>query len=451
MAKTRTIYVCQECGHKLPRWEGKCSECNKWNSIVEELEVPVHKAAMMPLAKEAPMSITQVSMEKEERLKTKISEFDRILGGGIVSGSVILVGGEPGIGKSTLLLQVSNALSQGGDNVLYVSGEESTRQTKLRADRLGANSKDLYLVNETNLDTILEYMDKSSPRVAVIDSIQVLYRSDIASSPGSVSQVRECAAQLTSFAKAKGTSIFLVGHVTKDGSIAGPRVLEHIVDTVLYFEGERHHNYRILRAVKNRFGSTNEIGIFEMSSSGLIEVENPSELFLMERPLDVSGSVVVPCIEGTRPILVELQALVSPTNFGLPRRRTTGLDYNRVALILAVLEKRVGLGLAAQDVFVNVAGGLKITEPSTDLGVAVAVYSSLKEIPAKRNEVVLGEIGLAGEVRGVTQVQNRILEAERIGFKRCILSKTNLKGLKSKGDMEIIGIETVKEAIEAAI
>ena len=451
MAKSKTIYVCQECGHKLPRWEGKCPECNKWNSIVEELVVQPHKAVKSPLLKEAPKPITEVDIEKEERLKTGISEFDRIMGGGIVSGSVILVGGEPGIGKSTLLLQVSNILSKEGANVLYVCGEESIKQTRLRADRLGTSSKYLYLVNETNLEMILEYMDKYSPKVVVIDSIQVLYRSDIASSPGSVSQVRECAAPLTSFAKANGVSIFLVGHVTKDGSIAGPRVLEHIVDTVLYFEGERHHNYRILRAVKNRFGSTNEIGIFEMSSSGLVEVENPSELFLMERPLDVSGSVVVPCIEGTRPILVELQALVTPTNFGLPRRMTTGLDYNRVALILAVLEKRVGLGLQAQDVFVNIAGGLKITEPSTDLGVAVAVYSSFKEIPVKRDQVVLGEIGLAGEVRGVTQVHNRILEAGRIGFKRCILSKGNLKGLKYKGDMDIIGVETVREAIEAAV
>ncbi len=400
---------------------------------------------------EPPQSLLDVDTSEEIRQPTRIKELDRILGGGVVAGSVILVGGEPGIGKSTLLLQASNQLSSASGTVLYVSGEESMRQTKLRATRLGRIPANLYIVNETNIDLIAGYIKKHSPAAVVIDSIQVMYNSALSSSPGSVSQVRECASFLTSLAKTSNIPIFLVGHVTKEGFLAGPRVLEHMVDTVLYFEGQRHTSFRILRAVKNRFGSTNEIGIFQMTGAGLVEVSNPSQLLLSERPREAAGSVVVSCIEGTRPLLVEIQALVSRSSLVMPRRWCSGLDYNRIALLIAVLEKRVGLNLGLQDIFVNVAGGVKIQEPAIDLGIAVAIASSLKEVPVEQEDVILGEVGLSAEVRAVTFAEQRILEAQRLGFKRCIIAKNNLKGLKPKGPIELIGVETVNQALEVVL
>ncbi len=448
----RTFYTCQQCGWQSAKWLGKCPECNSWNTLVEEIAPGQPKTKRAHLSGgEAPRLLAEIEAGEEIRLKTDIGELDRILGGGLVPGSVILIGGDPGIGKSTLLLQASNRLSKKGNPVLYVSGEESTKQTKLRANRVGGDSKNLYIACQTNLDVIIEHIKKLSPKVVIIDSVQVVYKPDLSSSPGSVSQVRDCAGELTFLAKSSGICVFLVGHVTKEGAIAGPRVLEHIVDTVLYFEGERYHSYRILRAVKNRFGSTNEIGLFEMSDTGLREVANPSEIFLSERSLKTSGSIVVPSLEGSRPLLVEIQALVTPTNFGLPRRRTTGLDYNRVELLLAVLEKRAGLFFANQDVFVNVAGGVKIIEPAVDLGIAIAVASSLKDVPAPSRDVVLGEVGLGGEVRAVNQAQKRISEAQKLGFKRCLISKHNLKSLGAVKGIEVVGVTNVAQAIEAVL
>lgn len=404
------------------------------------------------LYRREPEILSQVEIVDDERIKTNINELDRILGGGIVAGSVILVGGEPGIGKSTLLLQVSQSLASQNNKILYVSGEESIKQIKLRANRLGCDSQNLYLVNETNLDLIIEYIKKLSPKVVIIDSIQVLYKPILSSVPGSISQVRECAGELTVLAKGSNTSIFLVGHITKDGSIAGPKVLEHIVDCLLYFEGERHTSFRLLRAIKNRFGSTNEVSLFQMSQEGLKEVSNPSQLFLSQRPEDSRGSIVTATVEGTRPMLVEVQALVSPTAFGMPRRWSQGVDYNRSLLLIAVLEKRLGLGLKMQDIYVNVAGGVRISEPAADLAITSAIASSFKERYIQKETVAFGEVGLAGEVRGVTQLGLRVDEASRLGFKRCILPKSGLSGLKiNKPNMEIVAVTTVKEALEAVL
>lgn len=452
MAKVKTVFVCQQCGYQSAKWLGRCPDCDNWNTLVEETQVPQNQPSRFQLsASEAPQSLLDVQSADEIRQPTQIKELDRILGGGIVAGSVVLVGGEPGIGKSTLLLQTSRQLSKTQGLVLYVSGEESIRQTKLRATRLGEIPKNLYIVCETNVDLIAEYIKKYSPAMVIIDSIQVMYSPSLSSSTGSVSQVKECAGMLSALAKTSNIPIFLVGHVTKEGSIAGPRVLEHMVDTVLYFEGQRHTSFRILRAVKNRFGSTNEIGIFQMTGGGLAEVSNPSQLLLSERPKKACGSVVVPCIEGTRPLLLELQALVSRSNLTMPRRWSSGLDYNRIALLIAVLEKRVGLALGSQDIFVNVVGGVKIQEPATDLGIAVAIASSLKEVPVEQEDVVLGEIGLSAEVRAINQPEPRILEAQRLGFKRCIIAKNNLKDLKIKAEIELIGVETVDQALEAVL
>jgi DNA repair protein RadA/Sms len=453
MPKVKTIFVCQQCGYQSVKWLGRCPDCNNWNSLTEETQ---DLSKDQPLRSQfnlfqPPQSLADVESSAEIRQPTRINELDRILGGGVVSGSVILVGGEPGIGKSTLLLQVSNRLASGKGIVLYVSGEESIQQTKLRAERLGEIHKNLYILSQTNVDLIAEHIKKYSPSVVIIDSIQVIYNPALASSPGSVSQVRECAAILTHLAKASHIPVFLVGHVTKEGFLAGPRVLEHMVDTVLYFEGQRHTSFRILRAVKNRFGSTNEIGVFQMSGEGLTEVSNPSQFLLSERPKQARGSLVVPCIEGTRPLLVEVQALVSRSNLAMPRRWCSGLDYNRIALLIAVLEKRVGLGLGSQDIFVNVVGGVKVQEPAIDLGVALAIASSLKEVPVEQDAVILGEVGLSAEVRAVQQAEPRISEAQRLGFKRCIIAKNNLKGLKIKSDIELIGVETVNQALEAAL
>ena len=394
-----------------------------------------------------PQPVTDVSTSEERRITTGIGEFDRVLGGGVVSGSLVLIGGDPGIGKSTLLLQAGHAIGERAGTVLYVSGEESVRQIKLRADRVKVASERLLLLSETNVDSILNQLCHIRPAAAVIDSIQTTFSPHLESAPGSVSQVRECASRLMHAAKREGISILLIGHVTKEGAIAGPRVLEHIVDTVLYFEGERHHSFRILRTVKNRFGSTNEIGVFEMREEGLVEVGNPSELFLAERPEHVSGSVVVCSVEGTRPLLVELQALVSPTNFGLPQRVAAGIDHRRLSLLLAVLEKRAGLRLGNHDVFMNVAGGVRIDEPAVDLGMVVSVASSLRDVPVGSAVVAVGEVGLGGEVRAVSHIEKRIGEAAKMGFSRCVCSKRNLKGLKTVGDIEISGVHTVSEAL----
>ncbi|MFH0858610.1 MAG: DNA repair protein RadA, partial [Candidatus Omnitrophota bacterium] len=416
--------------------------------------IPIKSKEKTSLYKEEPVLLKDVVIKDANRIKTEIKEFDRVLGGGIVSGSVVLIGGDPGIGKSTISLQISNHVAQQGRIVLYISGEESVAQTKLRAKRLGAGLKDeaLYIVNQTDLSLITEYIQKLKPDLVIIDSIQVVFDSRISSAAGSVSQVRECAGVLTQIAKTTGTSIFIIGHVTKEGTIAGPRVLEHIVDTVLYFEGDRFAVYRILRAVKNRFGSTNEIGVFEMGEAGLKEVNNPSEIFLSERAKEATGSVVVPVLEGTRPLLVEIQALVSKTIFGYPLRRAQGFDYNRLGLLAAVLEKRIGLALESQDIFINVAGGIKIEDPAADLAVALAVASAFREKNILSDTIVLGEIGLAGEVRNASQVLLRINEAAKLGFKHCIIPKGNFKNLDYKKDaIEVAPVSTLKEAMDIAL
>lgn len=395
------------------------------------------------------IAITQIESLKEERIGTGIGELDRVLGGGFVPGSLVLVGGDPGIGKSTLALLTVNNISLSKKSVLYVTGEESQEQVKMRAERMGVSSDRLFVFAETSVENILDEIDKLSPKLAVIDSIQTIYTEDFPSAPGSVGQIRESAAKIMQYAKTNGTAILLIGHVTKEGTIAGPKVLEHLVDTVLYFEGGREHPYRILRAVKNRFGSTNEIGVFEMHESGLEEVKSPSEIFLSERPTNASGSVVVPSLEGTRPILVEIQALVSPCNFGIPRRTTIGLDYNRVSLLAAVLEKRAGLHISGQDIFMNVAGGARIEEPAIDLGISISLASSLLNRPIESDVVVFGEVGLAGEVRGVSQAELRLKEAEKLGFKKCVLPRINVERLKNSDcTISLIGVGSIQKAIE---
>jgi len=451
--KTRSVFSCSNCGYQSPKWLGKCPDCNSWNSFLEEDYTTAPSSGIkerVSLYKEGPVLLRDVVVKDEDRLKTNIVELDRVLGGGIVKGSVILIGGDPGVGKSTISLQVSNHLTKQGIGVLYVSGEESVAQTKLRAKRLGESGADnLYIVNQTDLSLIVEYIKKLKPQVVIIDSIQVIFDSGISSSPGSVSQVRECAGILTQLAKTTGTSIFIIGHVTKEGTLAGPRVLEHIVDTVLYFEGDRFAIYRILRAVKNRFGSTNEIGVFEMGAQGLAEVKNPSEIFLSERPSDVSGTIVTSILEGTRPLLVEIQSLVSRSSFGYARRRAQGFDFNRLSLLVAVLEKRMGLALEAEDIFVNVAGGIKIEDPAADLAVCAVIASSFREQVVLPRAVVLGEVGLSGEIRSISQVLTRINEAEKLGFKHCVLPKNSIKNIKLKSsDMEIIPVSTLKEALD---
>lgn len=454
--KTKTVFACQNCGYQSPKWLGRCPDCERWNSFVEEdYAAPAagKTKERSSLYKEQPVLLKDIEVRESDRIKTGIAELDRVLGGGIVAGSVILIGGDPGIGKSTISLQVSNQLTKHGRTVLYVSGEESVAQTKLRARRLdAADTEHLYIVNQTDLSYIIEYIRRLKPDAVVIDSIQVIFEPSISSSPGSVSQVRECAGMLTQLAKTTGTSVFIIGHVTKEGTLAGPRVLEHIVDTVLYFEGDRFSAYRILRAVKNRFGSTNEIGVFEMGPEGLKEVSNPSEIFLSERPKGVSGSVVVSVLEGSRPLLVEVQSLVSKTSFGYARRRAQGFDFNRLSLLAAVLEKRIGLSLEMEDIFVNIAGGIKVEDPAADLGVALSISSAFINKPIAADTAVLGEVGLAGEIRSISQASLRINEAEKLGFKRCILPKNNQRNLNYKGDnMELIAVSTLKEALSIAI
>jgi DNA repair protein RadA/Sms len=452
-SKGKNIFTCQSCGHQTAKWLGRCPDCGAWDSFTEERQVSIRpqvlpSQATVPVK---PLPLTEVSRDGEERLLTGIGELDRVLGGGIVRGSLILIGGDPGIGKSTLVLQAAAGFKghslSGQHSVLYVSGEESANQIRMRSDRLGLHGPHLYLLTETSLELIREHVSHIQPRLLVIDSIQTVFTAELTSAPGSVSQVRECTAQLMTLAKSLHIPIFIIGHVTKEGAIAGPRVLEHMVDTVLYFEGERHHIYRVLRAVKNRFGPTNEIGVFEMRTEGLAEVESPSELFLAERPLHASGSTVIASIEGTRPLLVELQALGSPTSFGMPRRVANGVDPQRVALLLAVLEKRLGLPLQNHDVYVNVVGGLRLEEPAIDLGVVVAVVSSLRDAPVDPQLVVFGEVGLTGEVRAIGHVEARLREAAKLGFRRCLLPQANCQPAPTVAGMELCGVRTVSEAL----
>jgi DNA repair protein RadA/Sms len=455
MAKVKSIFLCQDCGYESPKWMGKCPGCQAWNTMVEETIRPEKNVRGLSSGdtnlKQRPQSIVEVKSEQEPRIPTNYQELNRVLGGGIVPGSLVLVGGDPGIGKSTLLLQTSAQLAQKGERVLYISGEESVKQTKLRADRLDIAAKDLFVLAETDLELIEQAMGDVMPSVMIIDSIQTVYRSEVTSAPGSVSQVRESTSHLMRMAKTKGIAIFIVGHVTKEGAIAGPRLLEHMVDAVLYFEGERHHTFRILRAVKNRFGSTNEIGVFEMKEEGLEEVLNPSEIFLEERSKGAAGSTVVASLEGTRPMLVELQALISPTSFGNPRRMATGIDHNRVSLLMAVLEKRVGLLLQNQDAYLNVAGGVRLDEPAIDLAVAISIASSFRDAPTKPTDVMIGEIGLTGEVRRVSRIEQRVHEAAKLGFTRAIIPDKNIGGWTVPKGIKVVGVSTVYEALQAAL
>ncbi|KRG14262.1 DNA repair protein RadA [Lederbergia galactosidilytica] len=453
MAKKKTKYICQSCGYESAKWMGRCPGCGEWNQMVEEVDIvgkqPRHSFQHTdPSHQSKATAITSIETKREPRVTTEMKELNRVLGGGVVAGSLVLIGGDPGIGKSTLLLQVSAQLAKTEQKVLYISGEESIRQTKLRADRLHVSSPELYIYAETNLEAIHLTIDEISPQFVVIDSIQTVYHPEVTSAPGSVSQVRECTSELMRIAKTKGIAIFIVGHVTKEGAIAGPRLLEHMVDTVLYFEGERHHTYRILRAVKNRFGSTNEMGIFEMKESGLTEVENPSEIFLEERSKGASGSTVVASMEGTRPVLVEIQALISPTSFGNPRRMATGIDHNRVSLLMAVLEKRVGLLLQNQDAYLKAAGGVKLDEPAIDLAVAISIASSFRDQPTKATDCMIGEVGLTGEVRRVSRIEQRVQEAAKLGFERIIIPENNLGGWTIPSGVEVIGVKTVGEALQ---
>lgn len=447
MAKPKIKYICQECGYEAYKWLGKCPSCNQWNSFVEEV---IDRVSKVPsISTEAKIEkIIDIKTEEEYRITTGLEELDRVLGGGIVKGSLILVGGDPGIGKSTLLIQVANNISREGLKVLYVSAEESSRQIKLRSDRLSVQAKELYLLSETNMDVIVNAVDNLNPDLLIIDSIQTVYSPSLESAPGSVSQVREATTILMKIAKTRDIAAFIVGHVTKEGSIAGPRVLEHMVDTVLYFEGERHHTYRILRGVKNRFGSTNEIGIFEMRDIGLVQVKNPSEMLLAGRPLNTAGTIVVPSMEGTRPMLVEVQALVSHTAFGMPRRVATGIDYNRVVLMLAVLEKKAGLHMQSYDAYINIVGGIQIREPALDLGIVCALASSFKDIEINPKTIAIGEVGLTGELRTVSFIEKRLKEAEKLGFNTAIVPKSNLKGLENIGNMNVIGVTNIVDALD---
>ena len=452
MAKIKTHFVCQSCGYQAPKWLGRCPGCQEWNTFVEErvIEEKTPERDLLGLERDSvPTPLTEIVAEERGRLQIGMGEFDRVLGGGIVFGSMVLVGGDPGIGKSTLLLQGMSRLASRGKKVLYISGEESLQQTKMRADRLGISSDHLYIVSETSIEKILQDIQTLNPSAAVIDSIQTIYSSELPSSPGSISQVREASGRLLYLAKHLSIPIFLVGHVTKEGFIAGPKVLEHMVDTVLYFEGETHHSFRILRAVKNRFGSTNEIGVFEMKDTGLAEVFNPSEYFLSERSQSASGSVVVPSIEGSRPILIELQALVTPTHLGYPRRTTQGIDANRVSLLVAVMDKRLGIHLFGHDIFLNIVGGIKVEEPGADLGVIASIASSFRDKVIDPEVVIFGEVGLGGEVRGISQAEGRAKEAARLGFRRCLLPKQNEEKIKPIKGIQFIGVRTVQEAMEA--
>jgi DNA repair protein RadA/Sms len=452
MSKAETRYVCQNCGFTSLRWSGKCPECGQWNTFVEEI---IHEdkkksrnkprsGAYFDLANLSKLS--EIDIKEDKRTKTNIAELDRVLGGGIVSGSVVLVGGDPGIGKSTLMVQLADKIKN--KKIIYVSGEESQNQIKIRCERLGIEHDDFFILSETNLEIIAAVVDKLEPDIVVIDSIQTMYRDALESSPGSISQLRECTSAIMQVAKAKAISFFLIGHITKEGMIAGPKVLEHMVDTVLQFEGERTHAYRILRAIKNRFGSTNEIGVFEMTGKGLLEVQNPSEVFLSHRNYSLSGSSVSASMEGTRPILIEVQALVSSSGYSVPQRTATGFDYKRLAILIAVLEKKLGLHLFKFDVFLNIAGGIKIDEPSIDLAAAMSICSSFKDVPVESDMLILGEIGLGGEIRAISFIDRRIQEAAKLGFKKILMPKSNLKNFKQDGVLEFIPVETIGDALK---
>ena len=446
-----TIFICQNCGYQSRKWLGKCPECGEWNSLVEERVVTTKKGGTrngFRLQEAKAVAYTEIESQDDVRVSSGMTEFDRVLGGGIVPGTLVLLGGDPGIGKSTLLLQVADKLSTSGATVLYISGEESERQIKLRGERLGIAAPNLLLLPETSLENIFREIERVQPSALIVDSIQTTFSSEIESAPGSISQIREVAAQFLMLAKTRGVPIFLIGHVTKDGSIAGPRALEHIVDTVLYFEGERHHNHRIVRATKNRFGAANEVGVFEMTSTGLAPVANPSQMFLAERPTDAAGSVVTACMEGTRPMLVEIQALVSTSKYGTGRRMTQGVDQNRVALLIAMLEKRVGLQLLGDDVFVRLAGGMEVDEPAVDLGLVTAIASSFRNQSIDAHTAVFGEVGLTGEVRGATQASVRAREAQALGFKRIVMPSSNTQGLEKLLGLRVVGVKSVDEAMQ---
>ncbi len=451
--KAMTVFYCQNCGHESTKWLGQCPGCREWNTFVEET---VNKADLKSIGmpskrmtdRAEPCILADITIQKEDKLLTGIAELDRVLGGGIVQGSLTLVGGDPGIGKSTLLLQVCRQISQAGHKVLYISGEESQVQIKMRADRIGKFSDNMFLLCETGLDAIAEIIRQKKPEVVVIDSIQTMYSDTVSAAPGSVSQVREATATLLQLAKGLLVSVFIVGHVTKEGTVAGPRVLEHMVDTVLYFEGDRHASYRILRGVKNRFGSTNEIGVFEMREQGLIEVQNPSEYMLNGRPENASGSVVSCSMEGTRPLLIEIQALVCHSNFGIPRRQTTGTDFNRVNLLMAVLEKRSGIQLSGCDAYVNITGGMRIMEPAIDLGIVLALLSSFRNQALDSKLIAFGEVGLSGEVRAVSMAKQRVAEAEKLGFEVCILPYVCMGECKKEGRIKLVGVKTLQDVID---
>jgi len=448
---SKTIFCCQACGYQTPKWMGKCPDCGGWQTFVEEVQVARStQRAVRSLSslQTKPVPIDSIELEQDDRLLTGIGEFDRVLGGGLVPGTLVLIGGDPGIGKSTLVLEALHGIARGGRKVLYVSGEESIRQIRMRSQRLSAVSSDLLVVSENDLESILLMIESVQPDVIVIDSIQTMFSQDLTSAPGSVTQVRESTVRLMLMAKKTGVSVFLVGHVTKDGVIAGPRLLEHMVDTVLYFEGDSNHVFRILRAVKNRFGSTNEIGVFEMNESGLNEVANPSAAFLSERPANAPGSVVTASMEGSRPILVELQALASSTSFGNPRRTILGIDHNRVALLVAVMEKKLGMHLMGHDIFINVAGGVKVDEPAIDMGIVSAVASSFLDRSIPKGTIIFGEVGLTGEVRAIGHVETRIAEAKKMGFTRCLVPQSNLKRMTKIKEIELTGVKTISEAME---
>ena len=456
MKKGSTVFFCQSCGYESAKWSGQCPACREWNTFAEEPAAPKKKGAASSAKRrtgeiKAPVSLSHIESKDQERISTGMAELDQVLGGGIVPGSLVLVGGDPGIGKSTLLLQVCRNLADRLPKILYISGEESLQQIKMRASRIGIFKDSMQLLCETNLSDIEEVVLKEKPQVVIIDSIQTMYQEEISSAPGSVSQVREATGVLMRLAKEQGIAIFIVGHVTKEGTVAGPRVLEHMVDTVLYFEGDRHASYRILRGVKNRFGSTNEIGVFEMLDTGLREVANPSEYMLSGKPEGASGSVVACTMEGTRPMLLEVQALVCKTNFGLPRRTAAGMDFNRVNLLMAVLEKRLNLPLSSYDAYVNIAGGLRLNEPAMDLALVLAVISSYKDIPVSEKTIVFGEVGLSGEVRAVSMAQQRVMEARKLGFEKVVLPQSSLEQVKNIGGIELVGVAAVRDALKVII
>ena len=447
MAKNKTVFVCSECGNESSKWLGKCPACQAWNSFYEQKVIETKNKEIKDKTKSFPQKLNSYEAKETLRINTGFNELNRVLGGGLVKGSLVLLGGEPGIGKSTLILQICDKI-KGDGKVLYVSGEESAEQIKLRADRLNINNEDILFLGETDIDLVNEAIININPKLVIIDSIQTMYSDEITAAAGSVSQVREITSQVMRVCKLKGITTIIIGHVTKDGNIAGPRVLEHMVDTVLYLEGERYFSYRILRGVKNRFGSTNEIGMFEMKEEGMCEITNPSDILISERDDNPAGSCIVSSMEGTRPILVELQALTSQTVFGYPKRTANGIDFNRLSLLIAVLEKKAGLNLGSQDVYLNVVGGLKINEPSIDLGIMMATASSFKNIPIPKDMIIIGEVGLTGEVRRINLIEKRIKEAEKLGFKSCIIPESNKKDLKDKYKLDIICVRNINDAMK---